>query len=319
MKTLIAVLALWRDSSDHMKKTLDQLSDQEKSLTNEYSFVYSFYENDSKDNTAEILSNWLEGKLGFLNSESRGDPNWGSIAFKRRTQYMAHYRNVALQALAAHNYKYLFVIDTDIIYEKYFLKQLIYKLESNSNVGIITPNTIQYVPDQFGYNCKFSYFDSWALIDKNGNQGISFSKNPFILREDRISWDNNLSVCVNSAFGGAALVRGELIRKNNLKWNGDSGCEHWRFCESIIDLNYMVVVDPLIKAEAIHYKKINLDWFKVKYDSYRLQKNNLKTSKKFLFFKYLFINFMILLFSSIIKIRISIKGFTKVFFNKLFH
>ena len=319
MKTLIAVLALWRDSSDHMKKTLDQLSKQEKSLSNEYSFIYSFYENDSKDDTAEILANWLEGKLGFLNSEARGDPNWGSIAFRRRTQYMAHYRNVALEALADYDYRFLFVIDTDIIYEHNFLKKLIHKLESNPHVGIITPNTIQFIPDQFGYNCKYSYFDSWALIDKHGNQGISFSKNPFILNKDRISWDNDLSVYVNSAFGGAALMRGDLIRKNNLKWNGDAGCEHWRFCESVIDLNYMVVVDPLIKAEAIHYKNINLDWFKLKYDFYRLQKNNLKGYKKLLFFKKLFINFMTFLFSSLIKVKILIKGFSKIIANKLFH
>ena len=39
MKKLIAVLALWRDSANHMEKTLEQLSEQEKSLSNQFFFV----------------------------------------------------------------------------------------------------------------------------------------------------------------------------------------------------------------------------------------------------------------------------------------
>ncbi len=302
-----------------MKKTLEQLSEQEKSLSNQYSFVYSFYENDSKDNTVAILSNWLNGRTGFLNSDKRGDPSWGSIAFIRRTKYMADYRNLALEALAKYKYDYLFVIDTDIVYKSNFLEQLIDKLEANSNFGIITPNTIQLVPDQFGGNSEYSYFDSWALIDSNGNHGISFSKNPFILKEDRISWKNGLDVFVNSAFGGAALIRGNLIRNNNLKWNGDEGCEHWKLCKSINNLNYNVVVDPLIKAEALHYRKVNIDWFKVKYDFYRLRKNNLRYTDKFFLVKNVLLNLIIVLFLSLIKMKTFIKGLTKIITIKNFY
>ena len=319
MEKLIAVLALWRDSANHMERTLEQLSEQEKSLSYKYSFVYSFYENDSKDNTVEILTNWLNGRIGFLNSEKRGDPNWGSIAFKRRTQYMAEYRNLALEALVKYKYSYLFVIDTDIVYKSNFLEQLIDKLEANSKLGIITPNTIQFVPDQFGGKSEYSYFDSFALIDRNGNHGISFSNNPFILKEDRISWANGLGVVVNSAFGGAALIRGNLMRNNNLKWNGDEGCEHWKLCQSIKNLNYSVVVDPLINAEALHYRKVNIDFFKVKYDLYRLRKNNLRYTDKFFLVKSALLNLIIFLFSSLIKMKTFIKGITKIITIRIFH
>ena len=67
----------------------------------------------------------------------------------------------------------LFDIDTDIVCESNFLLKLIDKLDSNPNFGIVTPNTIQFVPDQFDSQSEYSYFDSWALIDNDGNQKIS--------------------------------------------------------------------------------------------------------------------------------------------------
>ena len=302
-----------------MQITLDQLSDQEVNLSNQYSFVYSFYENDSKDNTAEILFNWLKGKKGFLKSEERGDPNWGSLPFKKRSQFMANYRNEALDVLNQFQYDYLFIIDTDIVYESDFLFKLIDKLDSNPNFGMITPNTIQFVTDQFKSHSEYSYFDSWALIDNVGNQGISFSKNPFILPSDRLSWNNDLSVNVNSAFGGAALVRGDLIRKNNIKWNGQKGCEHWKFCETIRKLNYQVIVDPTIIAEAKHYKKVNINKFIVKYDSYRLRKNKIISSDKEYLIEKIFININIYFYLVIINIITYMQLMIKIISNFSIH
>ena len=99
MERIIAVIALWRDSSKYLSDTLRQLEQQEKILSTKYRFFYSFYENDSEDNTPELLSQWIDRHDGVLQSEKRGDPRWKSIPSRARTKLMAEYRNIALKGL----------------------------------------------------------------------------------------------------------------------------------------------------------------------------------------------------------------------------
>ena len=67
MKDTIAVYALWRDSEAHIERTLHQLEDLENL---NYNFEYYFYENDSKDNTVNILTKWLDKRSGkFLHEK----------------------------------------------------------------------------------------------------------------------------------------------------------------------------------------------------------------------------------------------------------
>ncbi len=61
--------------------------------------------------------------------------------------------------------------------------------------------------DKFGFDKLTSYYDSWALNDLNGNQGLSFAYNPFIIFSDRRNWDKSLAISVSSAFGWISIVR----------------------------------------------------------------------------------------------------------------
>ena len=63
---------------------------------------------------------------------------------------------------------------------------------------------------------KQTYYDTFAIQDKDNNEGLLLSCNPFQRKEDRQSWKNLEPVVVNSAFGGAALVRTEAV--NNTEW-----------------------------------------------------------------------------------------------------
>ena len=128
---------------------------------------------------------------------------------------MAEYRNLALKGLKHIDFDYLFVLDTDINLGDNLLAKMIQILDSNPDIGMITPNTIQNVPDSYQTNYDYSYYDSWALIDIQGNRGLSYSSNPFLLSADRDLWSSGLRVNVQSAFGGAALIRGNLFKKSN--------------------------------------------------------------------------------------------------------
>ena len=307
----IAVISLWRDSQSYIHTSLRQLARQEEDLGSDYSFFYSFYENDSVDDTSQILREWLDPRLGILLTEKLNHPKWESVPSRSRTEAMAKYRNSCLDALRDKKYDYLFVIDSDIFYDKYLFRTMINVIDKNKMYGMITPNTQQNVSDKFGLNKSTSYYDSWALKDIKGNQGLSFAYNPFIMISDRSKWDKSLPVSVASAFGGISLVRGDFLQEKKLIWNGDIGCEHWYFCEKIREMNYLIIVHPLLSAEVRHVNFVRPDIFLLIYDKLRLIQNTFKKNSLNDRFKNIIIIFGLYIFNLLFSIKKYISRITK--------
>ncbi len=311
MTKTIAVISLWRDSQSYIYSSLNQISNQEQELGSDYSFFYSFYENDSLDDTSLILSEWLENRQGILLTEERNHPKWESVPSRSRTVAMAQYRNFCLDSLRDKNYDYLFILDSDIYYQNDLFKTMIHLLDNNHMYGMITSNTQQNVSDKFGSNRLTSYYDSWALKDIQGNQGLSFSYNPFLMTTDRRKWDKLLPISVASAFGGISLVRGDFLQDKNLRWNGDLGCEHWYFCQKIREMNYLIVVHPLLRAEVRHLDSVRPDLFLLIYDRLRLIQNSLKNNTLKNRFKKIIIILGLYIFNFLFLIKKNISRFIK--------
>ena len=95
-------------------------------------------------------------------------------------------------------------------------------------------------------DCKTdSYYDSWALIDRYGNHGMTWSSNPFYHPDDRAKWESNNPVSVKSAFGGCPMIKTSSL--NKVEWSTDSGCEHWNFCRDIRSYG-KIIVAPDVKV-----------------------------------------------------------------------
>ncbi len=299
MSKTIAVISLWRDSQNHIYSSLGQLAQQEQDLGIDYSFFYSFYENDSIDDTPQILRTWLQDREGVLLTKKHNHPKWESVPSRSRTAAMAEYRNACLYSLGNRKYDYLFIVDSDIYYEKDLFQSMIKLMDNNKMYGMITPNTQQNVPDKFGLKQSTSYYDSWALKDLNGNQGLSFAYNPFIMFRDRADWEKLLPISVSSAFGGISLVRGKLLQENKLLWNGDIGCEHWYFCNKIREMNYLIVAHPLLSAEVKHLNSVRPDLFLLIFDKLRLLQEIPKNSR----FKNTIISFGLYIFNILFSLK----------------
>ena len=311
MTKTIAIISLWRDSQTYIHTSLNQLSTQEDELGSDYSFLYSFYENDSVDDTSKILREWLKDRQGTLLTDKLSHPKWESVPSRTRTVAMAQYRNICLYALRDKKYDYLFIIDSDICYEKDLFKSMIYLIDNNQTYGMVTPNTQQNVSDKFDLNKSTSYYDSWALKDLQCNQGLSFAYNPFVMTADRRKWDRSLPVSVASAFGGISLVRGELLQEKKLIWNGDAGCEHWYFCKKIREMNYSIVVHPLLLAEVRHINSVRPDLFLLAFDKLRLIQNSLKKNTLYNRLKYIAITFGLYLFNFLFLLKKNISRMIK--------
>lgn len=274
---ILAVLALWRDSSDYLDRSLAQFDAMEAVLKKDgYKVVYGFFENDSIDDTPQKLQSWIRKHTGFVISECIGAPKWGSTASLKRVTYQARYRNMALKLLNEYyNFDYLLVADTDVYWQPDLIQGMIKDLDNHPKWGMVSPNTVQNVRDYVEDTDRPSYFDSWSLKDKDDNQCLTFAANPFLRQEDRELWEEEKPVYCNSAFGSIAMVKAEAMDcEDGVEWAVIDGVEHWEFCAGIHSNGYEVVVDPLLHAEIIHKKEV------VPHpDIIQLQKDRLQTAR----------------------------------------
>ena len=256
---ILAVLALWRDSSDYLERSLAQFDAMEAALKKDgYKVVYGFFENDSVDDTPQKLQSWIRKHTGFVISECIGAPKWGSTPSLKRVQYQARYRNMALKLLEQYyNFDYLLVADTDVHWKPDLIHDMIGVLDANPTWGMVSPNTVQNVRDHVENTDRPSYFDSWSLKDRDDKQCLTFAANPFLHTEDRMLWDRKEAVSCNSAFGSIAMVKAEAMDcEDGVEWAVIDGVEHWEFCAGIRSNGYEVIADPGLHAEVIHKKEV---------------------------------------------------------------
>ena len=256
---ILAVLALWRDSSDYLERSLAQFDAMEAVLKKDgYKVVYGFFENDSVDDTPQKLQSWIRKHTGFVISECIGAPKWGSTPSLKRVQYQARYRNMALKLLEQYyNFDYLLVADTDVHWKPDLIQDMIGVLDANPTWGMVSPNTVQNVRDHVENTDRPSYFYSWSLKDRDDKQCLTFAANPFLHTEDRMLWDRKEAVSCNSAFGSIAMVKAEAMDcEDGVEWAVIDGVEHWEFCAGIRSNGYEVIADPGLHAEVIHKKEV---------------------------------------------------------------
>ena len=228
VNTKISIFSLWRDSEDYIRRTLKQLEDLETEYP-EIEFSYFFYENDSIDNTVQILSEWLKSRKGKMLSENISFPKEGSVMTASRMKKMAYYRNRMIELGRFIKSDYSIVFDSDVIFDKKIIKQFLSKIDNE---------TIMYTPYiSQNIKCKLcncgtdSYYDIAALYDQYNHRGLIWSCNPFVNVFDRQNFATNKPVEVNSAFGGFAFIKSFPL--NFCNWRSTGDIEHVLFCEEI--------------------------------------------------------------------------------------
>ena len=88
-----------------------------------------------------------------------------------------------------------------------------------------------------------------------------------------------------------------MLQEEKLFWNGKLGCEHWYFCEKIREMNYSIVVHPLLLAEVRHIHCVRPDSFLLILDKLRLIQHSLKNNTLHNRLKNIVINFGLYIFN----------------------
>ena len=120
---LSVIVGTARDIEKFLKNTIKKL-EMISEIFQKYQII--IYENDSKDNTLNILNNW---KNNNKNIEIISEKNVSGL----RTQRLAHGRNILLKKALKLNYDYLIVIDLDDVNQNLTKESILSSLRSILN------------------------------------------------------------------------------------------------------------------------------------------------------------------------------------------
>ena len=252
----ISILGLWRDSSETAHRTLQNLQNivQENP---DIEFDFFFYENDSKDNTKEILDNWIINFNGKTFSENHNLPKFGSVINITRLVLLSFYRN-RLKELCFDNLdsEYTLLIDTDIIFDNSHFLSLLKNIKE-LNAAMVIANTRQNAfPDLMLKETNDTFYDAFALRDRFNNQSIYFTNCPLTINKDREDWDKDLPVPLLSGFSGFALLKTDIFKE--CKWSTTGHSEHVNFCYEINRYGLIFIIPSCKPLTEISIK--NLDF-----------------------------------------------------------
>jgi glycosyltransferase involved in cell wall biosynthesis len=243
MRESVSVYSLWRDSEPHIYKTLSQLEDLEKL---NYDFEYFFYENDSKDNTVKILSEWLSTRKGSFEHKDLKIKKFISNPDIDRMEFLAQCRNKCKNLGKNSTSKYCLLIDSDIEFNNENLIKQINLLNELEDAVAITPNVRQINVQDLVYKTSPDiFYDVHALRDVDKQKGISFTDCPFIKSKDRLDWILKKPIKCASSFGGFFILLNDHFQQTEWSTNGD--CEHILFCEKLLKFGY-IYIDPNSKV-----------------------------------------------------------------------
>ena len=230
-----------RDCAKYLPKVLNKI----KKLANNKKVYFIFYENDSKDNTNELLENFVNEINNKNNKMQNAHLITEKLNIKRRTPRIAHCRNQILKHIMNNSldkkFKYFINMDLDNVNVNLNVESINRCLNENNKWDIASINQ----------NKK--YYDLWALRTFSKDNNCWDKDN--CLSHKMIKWFPNMIsdvknlnripinseyVPVTSAFGGLTIYKTNLIKNSwysgeDINKSNIDDCEHVNFHKNILN------------------------------------------------------------------------------------
>jgi len=267
--TEISVLAMFRNNGPYLKDFLfKQLECWE--ATYDATFSYYFIENDSTDDTRDLLKAWFSGKKGrlILGKLAKQYVNKGENYDRLYT--LSSLRNSLVDAITPLNSQWTVFLDSHIFFRCNVLDRMLNDLKpSTKNIGMVTAYTKQVYTNgqlkRMGINVRFPEPQSDdAFVDLNHMYDTFTFNNaasqnyfpacafkrcllcPYIRKpEDNLplienNAEENVVYC-KSSFNGIALIETRALNHPRVRWStvsfnhtGDMcTCDHVPFCDRL--------------------------------------------------------------------------------------
>lgn len=209
----IAITGIIRNIDDCLQKNIQELQQLEQLGV---TLKYFIYENDSSDNTKNILSelNTKNCNFAFL-SENLSLPRFGSVKNLERTTNLAKHRNKCLDYIKKHYSDSDFTIVIDLDFQSISLSGILHSFGIYSKyysfVDGIAGNSFQIKKDDSSNKQNLWNYDSWAY---RGNWWDDLYTHSDYYTFDPMLWFGlwqppigSHPLPVNSAFGGCCIYK----------------------------------------------------------------------------------------------------------------
>jgi hypothetical protein len=250
----IIICGIVRDCGKNLEKNIRTVAAL-CAMAKDYRVV--IFENDSKDNSKQILRRWADrnGKV-YVSLNDFGTvtipPKTDAVipAFSTaRIGKMANYRNFYLDYIEQNNIEgdYVVIVDFDI--RKIELKGIINSFSLNYEWDAITANGISYAPSAF---FRRRFYDTYAFVEC-GQENIPQTEENIKAAQYRWAFlkAGMPPIRVASAFGGLAIYRREAIEgcRYGVLLNNDekveSRAEHYFFHRQMAERGFdKIFVNP---------------------------------------------------------------------------
>lgn len=287
------ICSIVRDAERGLKHNIP-IIEQFCKMTSDYEVIV--FENDSKDNTKELLRQWSErdkhvrtfcenNKTFKCIDEIKKDSSEVNPFYShRRIDKMVELRNQYMDYIWEHDFKadYLVVVDLDV--DRIDLQGILSCFEHDNNWDAVTA---------FGYSfgpklCR-RYHDTYALEEYGTLEKPRTEQNIYELQDKYRILKGDKWVRVDSAFGGLAIYRFEAIKglRYQLLGNEDPKvacrCEHTSLAIQMKDRGYdRFFINPQMR---IHYQRLT---FKIIWNSlFRRLESTYREKKRILFVMHL--------------------------------
>lgn len=219
----INVFVTCRNNETTIGKMLAGLKAMERRL-GQYKFNYYFYENDSSDDTPNLIKDFFSYSRGRFLCEKLGKKHWSGSSDPRRMLDLAIYRNRMIELCDTwDNSTYSFILDSEIGFPHDIMEKQIAFIQSKKDAVMVTP----YGKPEHSE----TYYDQYAY------RGI---------KDDIVPIDINAPFEAKSAFCGFACILSSALRQSHWDCTG-SESEHIHFC-NMVSRYGKIYVDPNVEV-----------------------------------------------------------------------
>jgi len=191
-------------------------------IEEKYDIAYYVYENDSTDNTKEILKQFTIGRDATLVTEDLQSHHYARDESPSRIEHLAKCRN-RLLSMRPFKHEWTIIVDSDIVFNANLIDSFLNREKPDDLVALCCngKDKMDCVHHGRGTNICNHYYDTYAMVDSNDNwiyNQFQMSCNHFLTREDIDKWNHDYIVKVNSAFGGLAFYKTQIINKHECEY-----------------------------------------------------------------------------------------------------
>ena len=225
-KLRISVVSLFRENERYVEPFGEMWRAVEEAFEDRLEIRYYIYENDSTDSTARLLTEFMRGREGALETATEESPRElvQEVSVRRGTK-MAELRN---NWKGRHELRsdYTIILDTDVVFSPTTISKLLEAALTSPNT-MVTPFCLCVTRSEDGH-----YYDTLALVGKDGatSKSCPFAECKRCHGKGRHTHRRGERFEVASAFGCVAILPTSLYSMSTF---APGVCEHHGFCASV--------------------------------------------------------------------------------------